>query len=262
MPRLSTPCSPWPHRWRPWRPSCSPSAHRLAHKPSPLSSSPLPLRPRALFHVRLRRRSRAERRASRHRRRGHGHRKRNLWAMGRVPRRHPPRSIGMARAGFRGSAAVIVLLVSAMDGWCPLPRRGASRFCPAYASISRGRQKPPAPKSASQPPIASQPSSAPLAGLGRTGLAHPRRVLHREHRGHDERRAGGRHPLQAILLFSALMMAVVAAMAISGPRRISLFFLYRWMRHPGHRICGRHPVGQAGALVAVAASLEAVSPSA
>ena len=63
-------------------------------------------------------------------------------------------------------------------------------------------------------------------------------------------------PLQAILLFSALMMAVVAAMAISGPRRISLFFLYRWMCPT--LVIGFAAVillGQAGALVAVAASL-------
>ncbi len=52
------------------------------------------------------------------------------------------------------------------------------------------------------------------------------------------------------------MMAVVAAMAISGPRRISLFFLYRWM--PPTLVIGFAVVillGQAGALVAVAASL-------
>ena len=63
-------------------------------------------------------------------------------------------------------------------------------------------------------------------------------------------------PLQAILLFSALMMAVVAAMAISGPRRISLFFLYRWICPT--LVIGFAAVilfGQAGALVAVAASL-------
>ncbi|MFR5828526.1 MAG: hypothetical protein ACLUE1_05445 [Adlercreutzia equolifaciens] len=44
---------------------------------------------------------------------------------------------------------------------CPSPSRRRSRFCPACASISRGRQKPPAPKRRSQPPIASQPSGAP-----------------------------------------------------------------------------------------------------
>ena len=63
-------------------------------------------------------------------------------------------------------------------------------------------------------------------------------------------------PLQAILLFSALMMAVVAAMAISGPRRISLFFLYRWICPT--LVIGFAAVillGQSGALVAVAASL-------
>ncbi|MDE8702208.1 helix-turn-helix transcriptional regulator [Adlercreutzia equolifaciens] len=36
-------------------------------------------------------------------------------------------------------------------------------------------------------------------------------------------------PLQIILLISALMMAIVAVFALSGPRRISLAFLYRWM---------------------------------
>ena len=35
--------------------------------------------------------------------------------------------------------------------------------------------------------------------------------------------------LQIILLISALMMAIVAVFALSGPRRISLAFLYRWM---------------------------------
>lgn len=55
---------------------------------------------------------------------------------------------------------------------CPLPSPRRCRFCPASVSISRGRQKPPAPKRRSQPPIASQPSSAPpWRGSGARGSA-------------------------------------------------------------------------------------------
>ena len=68
------------------------------------------------------------------------------------------------------SAAVIVYPPWTVG--CPLPSPRRCRFCPASVSISRGRQKPPAPKRRSQPPIASQPSSAPpWRGSGARGSA-------------------------------------------------------------------------------------------
>lgn len=164
VPRSSTPCSPWPHRWRPWRPSCSPSrasARPTSHRPlfvvAPAltaASTPFmfvsvadPGLNALLFGIGAV---------------ATGIGSALLWAMwgeyyAVIPR---DRSEWLAPVSAV-SAAVIVLLVSAMDGWVPSPSPRRSRFCPAYASISRGRQKPPAPKRRSQPPIASQPSGAP-----------------------------------------------------------------------------------------------------
>lgn len=155
------------------------------------------------------------------------------------------------------SAAVIVLLVSAMDGWVPVAVAAAlpllSGLCFHLAWTPEAARTEEALATAHR--FATERRS-PLAGLGRTGfgILVVFSIVSIAGMMSAERVEG--IPLQAILLFSALMMAVVAAMAISGPRRISLFFLYRWICPT--LVIGFAAVilfGQAGALVAVAASL-------
>lgn len=155
------------------------------------------------------------------------------------------------------SAAVIVLLVSSMDGWVPVAVAAAlpllSGLCFHLAWTPEAARIEEALATAHR--FATERRS-PLAGLGRTGVGIlvVFSIVSIAGMMSAERVEG--IPLQAILLFSALMMAVVAAMAISGPRRISLFFLYRWMCPT--LVIGFAAVilfGQAGALVAVAASL-------
>ena len=155
------------------------------------------------------------------------------------------------------SAAVIVLLVSAMDDWVPVAVAAAlpllSGLCFHLAWTPKAARTEEALATAHR--FATERRS-PLAGLGRTGfgILVVFSIVSIAGMMSAERVEG--IPLQAILLFSALMMAVVAAMAISGPRRISLFFLYRWICPT--LVIGFAAVilfGQAGALVAVAASL-------
>ena len=155
------------------------------------------------------------------------------------------------------SAAVIVLLVSAMDGWVPVAVAAAlpllSGLCFHLVWTPEAARTEEALATAHR--FAAERRS-PLAGLGRTGVGIlvVFSIVSIAGMMSAERVEG--IPLQAILLFSALMMAVVAAMAISGPRRISLFFLYRWICPT--LVIGFAAVilfGQAGALVAVAASL-------
>lgn len=155
------------------------------------------------------------------------------------------------------SAALIVLLVSAMDGWVPVAVAAAlpllSGLCFHLAWTPEAARTEEALATAHR--FAAERRS-PLAGLGRTGfgILVVFSIVSIAGMMSAERVEG--IPLQAILLFSALMMAVVAAMAISGPRRISLFFLYRWICPT--LVIGFAAVilfGQAGALVAVAASL-------
>ncbi len=157
------------------------------------------------------------------------------------------------------SAAIVVLLVSAMDGWVSIAVASvlpllsglcfwlvwtpeAARTEDALASDARSR--------------ADATARRPLAGLGRTGfgiLVVFAIVSIAGMMGGDSVCGA---PLQAILVFSALMMAVVAVMAVSGPRRISLFFLYRWLCPT--LVIGFAAVilfGHAGAIVATAASL-------
>jgi DNA-binding CsgD family transcriptional regulator len=95
-----------------------------------------------------------------------------------------------------------------------------------------------------------------LAGLGRTGfgILTVFAIVSIAGMGQTHWLEGA--PLQAILLFSTLMMAVVALMAVSGPRRMSLFFLYRWMCPT--LVIGFAAVilfGSEGGIAAVAASL-------
>ena len=200
----------------------------------------------------------------RHRRRGHGHRKRaSVGDVGRyavIPR---DRSEWLAPVSAV-SAALIVLLVSAMDGWVPvavaatLPLLSGLCFHLAWTPEAARTEE----ALATAHRFATERRS-PLAGLGRTGfgILVVFSIVSIAGMISAERVEG--IPLQAILLFSALMMAVVAAMAISGMRRISLFFLYRWICPT--LVIGFAAVilfGQAGALVAWPHRLEAVSPSA
>lgn len=157
------------------------------------------------------------------------------------------------------SAALLVLFVSAMDGWVAIAVAATfpllSGLCLNLVwtrEATRAEER--LVQASHLAPNA--PGRRPLAGLGRTGLGifavfaivsvagmiYPSRIEGTT--------------LQAILVFSALMMALVAVMAVSGPRRISLFFLYRWM-------CPTLVVGfaalillgSAGGIIAVAASL-------
>lgn len=155
------------------------------------------------------------------------------------------------------SAAIIVLLVSAMDGWVPIAVASAlpllSGLCFHLAWTPEAARTETALVAASRSALEKR---SPLAGLGRTGfgILVVFSIVSIAGMMSAERVEG--MALQAILLFSALMMAVVAAMAVSGPRRISLFFLYRWICPT--LVVGLAAVilfGQAGALVAVAASL-------
>lgn len=156
------------------------------------------------------------------------------------------------------SAALIVLLVSAMDGWvsiavaATLPLLSGLCFYLVWTPEAERAER----RLARARGAAASPSPAPPAGLGRTGagilgvfavisiagMLHPERITSL--------------PLQIILLFCAVMMAVVALIAVSGPRRMSLFFLYRWMCPT--LVIGLSAVilwGEAGAIAAVAASL-------
>lgn len=82
----------------------------------------------------------------------------------------------------------------------------------------------------------------PLAGLGRAGFGILSVFAITSIAGmmHGGTIDGG--ILQAILVFSAFMMALMAVAAVSGPRRISLSFLYRWM-------CPTLVVGFAGVIL-------------
>lgn len=157
------------------------------------------------------------------------------------------------------SAALLVLLVSAMDGWVAIATASAfplmSGLCLRLAWTHEAAQ---AEERLTQSGHFSpnNPGRRPLAGLGRTGLGIFAMFAIVSIAGmvYPSRIEGP--ALQAILVFSALMMALVAAMAVSGPRRISLFFLYRWM-------CPTLVIGFAalilfgsiGGIIAVAASL-------
>ena len=119
-----------------------------------------------------------------------------LWApVGRVLRRHPPRSIGMARAGFRGfrrrhrASGIRHGRLGARRR-----RRGAPAFVrPMLPSRVDAKSRPHRRGAHNRPSLRNR-AALPLGGTRAHGVRHPRRVLHREHRGHDECRAGGRHP--------------------------------------------------------------------
>lgn len=129
------------------------------------------------------------------------------------------------------SAALVVLLVSAMDGWVAIAVATAlpllSGLCfrlvwtPEAHRVERALAK--------HGRTGHDATHRPLAGLGRTGfgILTVFAIVSIAGMGQTHWLEGA--PLQAILLFSTLMMAVVALMAVSGPRRMSLFFLYRWM---------------------------------
>lgn len=156
------------------------------------------------------------------------------------------------------SAALVVLLVSAMDGWVAVAVVTAlpllSGLCfrlvwtPEAHRVERALAK--------HGRTGHDATHRPLAGLGRTGfgILTVFAIVSIAGMGQTHWLEGA--PLQAILLFSTLMMAVVALMAVSGPRRMSLFFLYRWMCPT--LVIGFAAVilfGSEGGIAAVAASL-------
>lgn len=129
------------------------------------------------------------------------------------------------------SAALVVLLVSAMDGWVAvavataLPLLSGLCFRLVWTPEARRVER----ALAKHGRTGHDATHRPLAGLGRTGfgILTVFAIVSIAGMGQTHWLEGA--PLQAILLFSTLMMAVVALMAVSGPRRMSLFFLYRWM---------------------------------
>lgn len=154
------------------------------------------------------------------------------------------------------SAAVIVLLVSAMDGWVSI---GVASVLPLLSGLCFWLVwTPDAARIEGSLAAAARKvrNSQPLAGLDRTGFGILIVFAIVSIAGMTNAGYVSGASLQAIMVFSALMMAVVAAMAVSGPRRISLFFLYRWMC-PTLVVgfCAIILFGQDGTIIAVAASL-------
>lgn len=156
------------------------------------------------------------------------------------------------------SAALVVLLVSAMDGWVAvavataLPLLSGLCFRLVWTPEARRVER----ALAKHGRTGHDATHRPLAGLGRTGfgILTVFAIVSIAGMGQTHWLEGA--PLQAILLFSTLMMAVVALMAVSGPRRMSLFFLYRWMCPT--LVIGFAAVilfGSGGGIAAVAASL-------
>lgn len=161
------------------------------------------------------------------------------------------------------SAALLVLLVSATDGWVAVALASLfpllSGWCfhlvwtpqiarreQALAHIARTRASADSEETASHLAATSQ---SRRSAAGHDGLAHDnhsgaaRQTSKLSRVGFgilgvfsvvsiagmlDQSEVQGL-TLQIILLISALMMAIVAVFALSGPRRISLAFLYRWM---------------------------------
>lgn len=157
------------------------------------------------------------------------------------------------------SAALLVLLVSAMGGWVSTAVTSAfpllSGLCFKLVWTPQAAR---AETRLAQANRAASHASAhrPLAGLGRTGLGIMAvfAIVSIAGMMYDGRLDG--IPLQIILIFSALMMALVAVMAVSGPRRISMFFLYRWMCPT--LVVGLAALilfGESGGIIAVAASV-------
>lgn len=157
------------------------------------------------------------------------------------------------------SAALLVLLVSAMDGWVAIAVASVfpllSGLCLHLSWTSRE-------SSDEQALIALAHGNEAatgrkfLAGLGRTGFGIFGVFIIVSMAGMLTPKSASGLPLQGILLFSAAMMAIVALMAVSGPRRISLSFLYRWMCPV--LVIGFAAVilfGDRGAIIATAASL-------
>ena len=130
------------------------------------------------------------------------------------------------------SAALLVIVVSALSGWVaiavaslyPLLSGVCLRLCwtEQQTEVERDLVRTVAQKAAGK-------RRGFLAGLGRTGFGIFGMFVIVSLAGMLSPKSETGITLQAIMLFSAVMMAIVALMATSGPRRISLPFLYRWM---------------------------------
>lgn len=143
------------------------------------------------------------------------------------------------------SAALLTLVVSATTGWMAILLASLfpllSGWCFYLVWNQRASREEHALTEAAH--VFSRVHGAkPLAGLGRAGFGilsvfAITSIAGMMHGGIVD---GG--ILQAILIFSAFMMALMAVAAVSGPRRISLSFLYRWM-------CPTLVVGFAGVIL-------------
>lgn len=157
------------------------------------------------------------------------------------------------------SAALLVLLVSAMEGWVSLavtsafPLLSGVCFHLAWTRDAACAEQRLVRLARAQAPAGLR---RPLAGLGRTGagILVVFAIVSIAGMMYESPLEGT--ALQVILVFSALMMALVAVLAVSGPRRISLVFLYRWMCPT--LVIGLSALvlfGTAGGLLTAAASL-------
>ncbi|MEY8561960.1 helix-turn-helix transcriptional regulator [Eggerthellaceae bacterium 3-80] len=130
------------------------------------------------------------------------------------------------------SAALLVLLVSATNGWVAIAMASlfpllsglcfylswtSAQACEEQKLVLAAREN----EKATQKGF--------FAGLNRAGFGIFGMFIIVSSAGIFDNRTETPLILQGTLLFSAAMMAIVASLAISGPRRISLSFLYRWM---------------------------------
>ena len=150
----------------------------------------------------------------------------------------------MARAGFRGfrrrhrASGIRHGRLGARRR-----RRGAPAFVrPMLPSRVDARSRPHRRGARNRPSLRNR-AALPLGGTRAHGVRHPRRVLHREHRGHDECRAGGRHPPSSHIAVQRAHDGRGSGHGHFGTApHIPVLPLPLDMPHPGHRICGRHPV--------------------
>ena len=130
------------------------------------------------------------------------------------------------------SAALLVLLVSATSGWVSVALAAlfplVSGLCFHLSWTEQASSEERALSSVARE-AGRAAKRGPLAGLGKTGFGVLGMFAIVSIAGMIDLGASSRPLLQATLLFSAVMMALVALAAVSGPRRISLPFLYRWM---------------------------------
>lgn len=133
------------------------------------------------------------------------------------------------------SAALLVLVVSATDGWMAValaslfPLLSGWCFYLVWTPEAAHEESALAQAARKQNRTDRHDDGRRRADLGRTGFGILGVFSVVSIAGMLDQSEVQGLALQIILLASALMMAVVAVLALSGPRRISLAFLYRWM---------------------------------